>query len=135
MKEARKVIEAHAEELSAAHTAQRKPNTFAASCYSLFRQSFGPRQIAEAHVVAFLDSLFVHGRKAPSLLACAQLFGVDGYEAFPEGASVNYIDALAWLRDRAFLYGDIPSDVDVVYEAAANDGLCCLLYTSPSPRD
>ena len=131
MKEARKVIEAHAEELSAAHTAQRKPNTFAASCYALFRQSFGPRQIAEAHVVAFLDSLFVHGRKAPSLLACAQLFGVDGYEAFPEGASVNYIDALAWLRDRAFLYGDIPSDVDVVYEAAANDGLC---YLSASRR-
>ena len=95
MKEARKVIEAHAEELSAAHTAQRKPNTFAESCYALFRQSFGPRQIAEAHVVSFLDSLFVHGRKAPSLLACAQLFGVDGYGAFPEGASVNYIDALA----------------------------------------
>ena len=38
--EARKVIEAHAEELSAAHTAQ-KTFTFASSCYSLFRQSFG----------------------------------------------------------------------------------------------
>ena len=44
---------------------------------------------------------------------------------------MNYIDALAWLRDRAFLYGDIPSDVDVVYEAAANDGLC---YLSASRR-
>ena len=52
MKEARKVIEAHAEELSAAHT----PKEGNRSYFVPIVQTELGRVVTEAHVVAFLDS-------------------------------------------------------------------------------
>ena len=124
LREARKVFEAHAEELAAARIARRPPQTLAASCYAVYCTAWGPRHIAEAHLVALLDGLFGCGTLAPALTALSQFFGVEG--PWPQLPScTSYVHALTWLRDRASLFGNVAHDL------RENDGLC---YLSASRR-
>ena len=99
-------------------------------------QRFGPRQIAEAHIVALLDALFAHGTEAPVLGALSRFIDVkpalvemfeDGraslgdndshqsapradWRALPINSARTYVDTLAWLRDRGCLFRDAPMD-------------------------
>ncbi|KAH8051763.1 hypothetical protein JL722_10596 [Aureococcus anophagefferens] len=76
VREARRVFEGYAEELASAAATKRPPRGLAEATYLLFRQRFGPRQIAEAHIVALLDALFAHGTEAPVLGALSRFIDV-----------------------------------------------------------
>ncbi|KAH8047791.1 hypothetical protein JL721_12101 [Aureococcus anophagefferens] len=136
VREARRVFEGYAEELASAAATKRPPRGLAEATYLLFRQRFGPRQIAEAHIVALLDALFAHGTEAPVLGALSRFIDVkpalvemfeDGraslgdndshqsapradWRALPINSARTYVDTLAWLRDRGCLFRDAPMD-------------------------
>ncbi|KAH8073732.1 hypothetical protein JL720_10802 [Aureococcus anophagefferens] len=133
VREARRVFEGYAEELASAAATKRPPRGLAEATYLLFRQRFGPRQIAEAHIVALLDALFAHGTEAPVLGALSRFIDVKPalVEMFEDGrASLGDNDshqsapradwrALPINSARTYL-APSPSVASTVVEALAN---------------